>query len=315
MRRMLPEYSSDEQGTKTFAAETRMTRRGRGEELTSFRALRASARAASTTAARARAVTLVCLLALACCTAAGAQTGARQRVAGESQSSAEAPLTNAAVVRLVRAKFSEKTIIAIVRTRPARFDLSPDRLIELKKGGVPERVILAMLARDEAGALASAAADDDDFDSDPFFAGLNNPGRGQTGGGVEPGETNIFGSSGGARGRTRTNGVGGGAEGETQTTGTASVRIIRPPAEAGGAPPQMERTPTLTNDSVAELVAAGFSEGTIIRRIEGSPADFDLSPAKLADLRRRRVTEPVINAMRAAMGGDAPAPSNTPENR
>jgi hypothetical protein len=82
------------------------------------------------------------------------------------------------------------------------------------------------------------------------------------------------------------------------------VRIIRPPAEAGAGPPKMERTPTLTNDSVVELVAAGFSEGTIIRRIEQSPADFDLSPSKLAELRRRRVTEPVIAAMRAAMSDD-----------
>ena len=312
MRRMLPEYSSDEQRTRTFAAETRRTRKGGGEELAGPRAPRASARSALTTAARewSRAFTLACLLALACCTAAGAQqTGPRPSAGGESQASAEAPLTNASVVKLVRAKFSEKTIIAIVRTRPARFDLSPDRLIELKKSGVTERVILAMLARDEAGALAGASAADDDFDSDPFFGGLNNSGRGQAGGGGEPGETNIFGSSGGARGRTRTNGVGGGAEGETQTTGTASVKIIRPPAEAGGAPPQMERTPTLTNDSVVELVTAGFSEGTIIRRIESSPADFDLSPAKLSDLRRRRVTEPVINAMRAAMGEDAKEPA------
>jgi hypothetical protein len=58
---------------------------------------------------------------------------------------------------------------------------------------------------------------------------------------------------------------------------------------------------------VIDLIDAGFSEGTIVRRIENSPAEFDLSPAKLAELRKRRVTEPVINAMRAAMGDDAPA--------
>jgi hypothetical protein len=248
---------------------------------------------------------LLCLSALAC--GASAQTAGRAPDA--AQSGADAPLTNASVVKLVRAKFSEKTIIAIVRTRPARFDLSPDRLIELKKSGVPERIILAMLARDEANMLAGAMAAEDDFGGDPFFAQLDGPrlGQGQPGGaGAEPGETNIFGSSGGARGRSKTNGVGGGVEGETQTTGSASVKIIRPPSEAGGGPPKMERTPTLTNDSVVELVAAGFSEGTIIRRIEQSPADFDLSPAKLADLRRRRVSEPVINAMRAAMGDEAP---------
>ena len=91
------------------------------------------------------------------------------------------------------------------------------------------------------------------------------------------------------------------------------MRILRPPAEAGGgATPTLERTPTLTNDGVVELVEAGFSEGTIIRRIEQSPAEFDLSAEKLAELRRRRVSEPVINAMRAAMSDGADTTSNTP---
>jgi len=100
----------------------------------------------------------------------------------------------------------------------------------------------------------------------------------------------------------------GGGDTDTLTTGSASVRIIRPPTEAGGAA-KLERTPTLTNDSVVELVEAGFSEGTIVRRIEQSPVEFDLSPAKLAELRKRRVGEPVINAMRAAMGEDAKEPA------
>ena len=64
-------------------------------------------------------------------------------------------LTNASVVKLVRAGFKEKTVIAIINARPVSFDLSPDRLIELKKGGVPERVILAMLARAESVDFAS----------------------------------------------------------------------------------------------------------------------------------------------------------------
>ena len=243
--------------------------------------------------------------------AAGVRVEARQQPQQQQRASAEEPLTNAGVVKLVRAKFAEKTIIAVIRSRPARFDLSPDRLVELKRAGVPERVILAMLARDETNLLVRQNADDD-FASDPFFEGS---GGGTTGGAQspqgDPNETNIFGSSGGARGRTRTNGLGGGAEGESQTTGSASVRIIRPPAEAGGAPPKLERTPTLTNESVVEMVNAGFSEGTIIRRIEQSPADFDLSPAKLEELRRRRVTDAVIEAMRAAMSDGATQAPNT----
>ena len=219
----------------------------------------------------------------------------------------EEVLTNASVVRLVRARFSERTIIAIIRARPCRFDLAPDRLIELKRNGVSERLILAMLARDEANVLAA-----DDWDDDPFFSNENSSARsGRRGGSAGGGDAaDIFGSRGGASGRTRERGGGGStAGGDTETTGSATVRILRAPVEAGGAPPRLERTPTLTNDSIVELVEAGFSEGTIIRRIEQSPVEFDLSPAKIAELQRRRVGDRIIAAMRAAMA-DEPARAN-----
>ena len=217
-----------------------------------------------------------------------------------AQQSAEAPLTNASVIKLVRAGFKEKTVIAIIRTRPAQFDLAPDRLIELKHGGVSENVILAMLARDD-----SILISDDTWSDDPFFNDSSGSGRTGKSKGAGEGSTDIFGSSGGSNSRTRGRGLNGGNEGDTQTTGSATVRILRPPAEAGGAAPQLERTPTLNNNSIIELVEAGFSEGTIIRRIEQSPADFDLTPAKLAELRRRRVSDPIIAAMTAAMGNDS----------
>ena len=225
--------------------------------------------------------------------------------AAAAQAQAQGPagpttLTNASVVKLVRAGFREKTVIAIINARPVNFDLSPDRLIELKKGGVPERVILAMIARAESVDFASDGWDDDEMP----LGGFGRDGGRQGAPGSDPGEVNIFGSSGGSSGRTRSRAGNGGDNTDTMTTGSASVRIIRPPTEAGGAA-KLERTPTLKNDSVVELVEAGFSEGTIVRRIEQSPVEFDLSPAKLAELRKRRVGEPVINAMRAAMGEDA----------
>jgi hypothetical protein len=243
------------------------------------------------------------------------QVSSGRTAAGTTQADAEAPLTNNSIVKLVRAKFSEKTVIAIIRVRPVRFDLSPDRLIELKKNGVGERIILTMLARSEGDAFATRDDAGAAFEDDPFFDGTRAPNRapdaGKPNGQSDPNETNIFGSSGGVRGRSS---IGGGAaDGETQTTGSASVRILRPPSEAGGAggaEPKLERTPTLTNDSVIELVEAGFSEGTIIRRIESSPVEFDFAPAKLAELRRRRVGEPVINAMRAAMNEEGAAAAN-----
>ena len=219
----------------------------------------------------------------------------------------EAPLTNAAVIKLVRAGFKEKTVIAIIRTRAARFDLSPDRLIELKRAGVSENIILAMLVGDGAEFASEEGWGDDPFFNDSPRAKQNS----------NDGGTDIFGMNGGSNSRTRQRGASGSGGDNSQTSGSATVRIIRPPAEAGGRP-ELEKTPTLTNDSVVELVEAGFSEGTIIRRIEQSPAEFDLSPPKLAELRRRRVSDRIIAAMTAAMSDESTSgvkpESNTPEN-
>jgi hypothetical protein len=244
---------------------------------------------------------VLCLVLLLSCAAAAGQSRPRK--------AEDEALTNASVVKLVRAGFKEKTVVSIINSRPARFDLTPDGLVGLKREGVPERVILAMLSRGDSGAFAG-----DDWDDDAFFGGTRSAPIGEAGRtpqGGDPGEVNIFGSSGGSQGRTRTRGGGDSVEGDTQTTGSATVRIIAPPSEDGGAP-RLEKTPTLTDESVVDMVEAGFSDGTIIRQIERSPVDFDLSDAKLEGLRRRRVSEPVIAAMKSAMT-DAPAPSPRPQ--
>lgn len=209
------------------------------------------------------------------------------------------PLTNASVVKLVRAGFKEKTVIAIIRTRTNRFNLEPDRLIDLKRNGVSENVILAMLSQNDATFFA-----EDGWGSDPFFD--TNKQKGNPGGN----ETDIFGSSGSASGETRSRGQSAGAAGERTTTGSATVRILRPPSEAGGAALRLEKTPTLTNESIINLVEAGFSEGTIIKRIESSPGEFDLSPAKISELRKRRVSDPIIAAMNSAMDGSESKATN-----
>lgn len=219
-----------------------------------------------------------------------------------AQQSAEAPLTNASIVKLVRAGFKEKTVIALVRTRPAQFDLSPDKLIELKRNGVSENIILNMVAREDAALMSS-----EDFDDDPFFNSRGNQTGARKQNQTGDGAIDIFGSNSGSSDRTQTRGAGNSGSGSTETTGSATVRILRPPTEAASAP-KLERTPTLTNDSIVELVEAGFSEGTIIRRIENAPAEFDLSPAKLADLRKRRVSDRIIAAMSAAMSDDPSRP-------
>ncbi len=219
-----------------------------------------------------------------------------------AQTGNDAPLTNAAVVKLVKANFKEKTIIAIIGSRSSRFDLSPDRMIDLKRNGVSEKIILAMLAHQQGLAFDERWNDDSFFNQglDPLDKSKENAG-GQPDSGSS---TDIFGSSGGSRGNTRSRGGNASNEGDTVTTGSATVRIIRPPSEAG-AQMKLEKVATLTNDSIVELVEAGFSEGTIIRRIEQSPVDFDLSPSKLTDLRKHRVSEKILAAMKAATGDNS----------
>ena len=202
------------------------------------------------------------------------------------------PLTNRAVVKLVKAGFKEKTVISIIASRPANFQLETDQLIELKHNGVSENIILAMLSQS-----VGMVGDDEDWGSnDSFFKGMKGPssnGPSQS--------TDIFGSGGSSGSSSRSRGREVGDENEGTVTGSATVRIIRPPSEAGGSEPKLEKTPTLDNEAVIRLIDAGFSEGTIIKRIEGSSADFDLSPAKLDELHKRRVTDAIITAMTQAM--------------
>lgn len=219
------------------------------------------------------------------------------------QSQREPPLTNMAVVKLAKAGFKEKTIISIISARIPAFDLSADRMIELKRSGVSEKIIVAMLARQEG----MDVFDDESWADDLSLGNSIEVPKSSTspGGNGSDGGTNIFGSSGGAKGQTRSRNGNSSASGDTVTTGSATVRILRPPTEAGGAgPTKLEKAKTLTNDSIVELVEAGFSEGTIIRRIEQSPVEFDLAVAKLDELRKQRVSEKILTAMKAAMGDE-----------
>jgi hypothetical protein len=232
-----------------------------------------------------------------------------------AQTSNNTPLNNAAVVKLVKAGFKDKTILTIIASRPVNFELTPDRMIELKRSGVTEKVILGMIARQEGNDLALSDETWSESD-DSFFNGSSankNPAKPSTG--TDGSSMDIFGSSGGSKGSTKSRGLNGSSSGDIVTTGTATVRILRPPAEAGGAPAKLEKTKSLTNDSIIELIEAGFSEGTIIRRIEQSPVAFDFSADKVVELRKHRVSDKVLAAMRSAMGvesSDDAKPSSSP---
>jgi len=213
-----------------------------------------------------------------------------------AQQSSDSTLTNNSIVKLVKAGFKEKTIISIINSRPNRFNVETEQLIQLKRSGVSENIILAMLSLS-----GSADSSDEDWADDSFFRGTRSPADGTS----SEGGADIFGSNSGSKSRSQSRGAQGGVENEGNITGSATVRIIRPPSEANG-PLKMEKTPTLDNEGVVRLVEAGFSEGTIIKRIEESPVDFDLSTDKIAELHKRRVSDPIIAAMTTAMS-DGPA--------
>lgn len=214
-------------------------------------------------------------------------------VIGANGQQSDGPLTNAAVIKLVKAGFKEKTVIAIIANQPTNFNLETEQLINLKRNGVNENIILAMLSAQ----LGTVVVNEDEWSNDQFFKKSNGGGDSQNSG------TNIFGSGSSSRSSSRSRGGLGGNENEGTMSGSATVRIIKPPVEGGdNAAAKLEKTPTLTNAGVIRLVEAGFSEGTIIKRIEESPVDFDLSPAKVVELQKRRVSEAIIAAMNAAMG-------------
>jgi hypothetical protein len=213
------------------------------------------------------------------------------------QQGSEAPLTNTGVVQLVKAGFKEKTIIAIINNRPSNFKLDTEDLIKLKRNNVSENIILAMLSAQ----LGTVVLSEDEWEGDPFFKDLKRASN--AGGDAQSQGTNIFGAGGSSQSSSRTRSGQGGNQSEGSVSGAATVRIIKPPVEGGdSATPKLEKTPTLNNEGVIRLVEAGFSEGTIIKRIEESPVDFDLSPGKLDELYKKRVTDAIVAAMKTAMG-------------
>jgi len=222
----------------------------------------------------------------------------------QAQTKDEGPMTNAEIIKLVKAGFKEKTIVLIIASRIPKFDLTSDQMIKLKRAGVNENIIVAMLARQEG---TEVPADDSSWGDDPFFNSKLDPkdGSAKGSGSGSDGGTSIFGSSSGSRAKSSTRTGNGSGSDESNLSGSATVRLIKPPSESGGGTAaKLEKTKSLTNDSIVELVEAGFSEGTIIRRIEQSPVEFDLAADKLEALRKKRVTDKVIVAMKAAMGED-----------
>lgn len=217
-------------------------------------------------------------------------------------------LTNDSIINLVKAGFKEKTIVTLMRTSPVNFDLSSTKLIQLKKNGVNEDVIQAMIQRQamQTGGVDAFTLRDDEFfnaDDEAFFKSsprLSLPEMKRNDSTGSSRDTEIFGSRSGGQSQTRSRGgLNGERSGSGETSGSATVRIIKPPTESSE--PKLERAPRINNKNVIDMVQAGFSEGTILRKIELEQVEFDLSPQAVIELRKNRVSDKVLKAMREAM--------------
>ena len=74
---------------------------------------------------------LICMLALVC----GAQE----------------PLTNDSVIKLVKAGLNENLIVQTVSSQPGKYQFDADSIVALKRVGVSDKIIEAMLKRNESG--------------------------------------------------------------------------------------------------------------------------------------------------------------------
>ena len=73
---------------------------------------------------------------------------------------AQEVLTNDAVIRMVKAKLGDAVIVEKIRSSPGKYSLTVDSLIELSRQGVPEKVILAMQAKQPGGQVSANAPAD-----------------------------------------------------------------------------------------------------------------------------------------------------------
>src|SRR4029450_5338613 len=70
---------------------------------------------------------------------------------------AQETLTNESIMSMVKGGLSEAVVLARVRSGPANFDTSTNALLTLKKAGVSDKIIEAMVSAPKAGGAAAAA--------------------------------------------------------------------------------------------------------------------------------------------------------------
>lgn len=70
---------------------------------------------------------------------------------------AQQPLNNEGVIKLVKAGLSDDLIVNTINTQPSNFDASPDGIIALKTAGASDKVVNAVVAKAAAASAAPAA--------------------------------------------------------------------------------------------------------------------------------------------------------------
>lgn len=71
---------------------------------------------------------------------------------------AQKPLTNADVVKMVKAGLSEAVVVATIKANPGNYDMTPDQLIALKKAGVTQGEMDAIVAATNGGVSSAAGS-------------------------------------------------------------------------------------------------------------------------------------------------------------
>ncbi len=89
----------------------------------------------------------------------------------------ERALTNSTVIELAKAGLSDDILISKIRSSSTAFDLSPEGLIHLRKSGVSNAVLSAMMA--PGSALAPPASNRSSSSDNPTSYGVYLRGRGQ----------------------------------------------------------------------------------------------------------------------------------------
>ena len=95
---------------------------------------------------------------------------------GFAQGADKKPLTNADVIKLVKAELPESTVLLAIQSSPHAFDTTTDGLIQLKQAGITSKVIEAMMQPTAPVASTSAPAPAPDMSTVPPGAPAARPG-------------------------------------------------------------------------------------------------------------------------------------------